>query len=43
MEDILTLLGAKITRENNTLVIDTTNIKEVEIPEHLMREMRASV
>jgi len=43
MEDILTLLGAKITRENSTLLIDTTNIKEVEIPEHLMREMRASV
>ena len=43
MEDILTLLGAKITRENSTLLIDTTNIKEVDIPEHLMREMRASV
>jgi len=43
MQDILTLLGAKITREDNTLTIDTTNIKEVEIPEHLMREMRGSV
>ncbi|WP_378951975.1 UDP-N-acetylglucosamine 1-carboxyvinyltransferase [Pelosinus sp. sgz500959] len=43
MQDILSLLGAKITRENNTLIIDTTNIQEVEIPEHLMREMRASV
>jgi len=43
MEEILALLGAKITREGSTLLIDTTNIKEVEIPEHLMREMRASV
>jgi len=43
MQDILTLLGAKITREGSTLIIDTTNIQEIEIPEHLMREMRASV
>lgn len=43
MQDILSLLGAKITREHNTLLIDTTNIKEQDIPEHLMREMRASV
>ena len=43
MQDILTLLGAKITREGSTLLIDTTHINEIEIPEHLMREMRASV
>ncbi len=43
MEDILSLLGAKITRENHSLIIDTSNIQEIEIPEHLMREMRASV
>ena len=43
MQDILSLLGAKITRDNDALIIDTTNIQEVEIPEHLMREMRASV
>ncbi|VBB06217.1 epsp synthase (3-phosphoshikimate 1-carboxyvinyltransferase) [Lucifera butyrica] len=43
MQDILTLLGAKITRENNALVIDTTYVSKVEVPEHLMREMRASV
>ncbi|MCE5287603.1 MAG: UDP-N-acetylglucosamine 1-carboxyvinyltransferase [Pelosinus sp.] len=43
MQDILTLLGAKITREKNTLVIDTTHIDKPEVPEHLMREMRASV
>jgi UDP-N-acetylglucosamine 1-carboxyvinyltransferase len=43
MQDILTLLGAKITREKNTLVIDTQSIDKPEVPEHLMREMRASV
>jgi len=43
MQDILALLGAKIRRENDTLIIDTTNISKTEIPEHLMREMRASV
>lgn len=43
MQDILSLLGAKITRENDALVIDTSGVSKVEIPEHLMREMRASV
>lgn len=43
MQDILALFGAKITREHNTLLIDTSNIRDAEIPEHLMREMRASV
>lgn len=43
MQDILTLLGAKIVREGNTLIIDTTSINHMEVPEHLMREMRASV
>lgn len=43
MQDILTLLGAKIRREESTLVIDTSNVSKADIPEHLMREMRASV
>ena len=43
MQDIMTLLGAKIHREDSSLVIDTSNVSKVEIPEHLMREMRASV
>ncbi len=43
MQDILALLGVKIIRERDTLIIDTTNIHDTEIPEHLMREMRASV
>jgi len=43
MEEILTLVGAKIVRNQSTLLIDTTNVHKNEIPEHLMREMRASV
>lgn len=43
MQDILTLLGAKISRQGHTMMIDTTNVSKAEIPEHLMREMRASV
>ncbi|MDR3564942.1 MAG: UDP-N-acetylglucosamine 1-carboxyvinyltransferase [Negativicutes bacterium] len=43
MQDIMTLLGAKIHREESALVIDTSNVSKQEIPEHLMREMRASV
>lgn len=43
MQDILSLLGAKVTRDKNTLIIDTTGVSKIEIPEHLMREMRASV
>lgn len=43
MQDILTLLGAKVVRQGNTLVIDTAHVYKAEIPEHLMREMRASV
>lgn len=43
MQDILSLLGAKIIRQGSTLSIDTSAIHKQEIPEHLMREMRASV
>lgn len=43
MQDILILLGAKIIRENKSLIIDTSNVSKAEIPEYLMREMRASV
>ena len=43
MQNILSLLGAKIIRDGNSLVIDTSSVNKTEIPEHLMREMRASV
>jgi UDP-N-acetylglucosamine 1-carboxyvinyltransferase len=43
MQDILSLLGAKISFQENAMIIDTSNVNKQEIPEHLMREMRASV
>ena len=43
MQEIMTLLGAKVKWQENSLVIDTANVNKAEIPEHLMREMRASV
>lgn len=43
MEQIVSILGASVSWEGNTLKIDTTNINLVEVPEYLMREMRASV
>lgn len=43
MQDIMTLLGANIKREGRTLIIDSSNVHRVEVPEQLMREMRASV
>lgn len=43
MQDILTMLGSRVKREGKTLIIDTTDVNKAEIPEHLMREMRASV
>lgn len=43
MQEILALLGAKIVQEGFSLIIDTTGVSKQEIPEHLMREMRASV
>ncbi|GBG56237.1 UDP-N-acetylglucosamine 1-carboxyvinyltransferase [Sporomusaceae bacterium FL31] len=43
MQEILALLGAKIVQEGLSLIIDTTGVSKQEIPEHLMREMRASV
>jgi len=43
MEEILSLLGAKVKRQNGSLLIDTSSLNKSEIPEQLMREMRASV
>ena len=37
MQDIMTLLGARIKRQDSSLIIDTTNVNKAEIPEHLMR------
>ncbi len=41
--EILKHLGAQIRREKNTLVIDTSDIVNNDIPEEMMREMRSSI
>lgn len=43
MLEILELLGCKIKKKENKIIIDSSNIKKYEIPENLMREMRSSV
>ena len=43
MLEILKLLGCKIKKKENKIIIDSKNVKKYEIPEHLMREMRSSV
>lgn len=40
---ILEYLGAKITREKDTLIIDSYDIFNNDIPEEMMREMRSSI
>ena len=41
--EILKLLGAKTTKKNGKIIIDSQNIKSKEIPDELMRKMRSSV
>ncbi len=41
--EILKSLGAKVKRENQTLIVDTTGASGSLIPEHLMRKLRSSV
>lgn len=41
--NILTYLGAKVIREKDTLIIDTTEITNNTIPEEMMRKMRSSI
>lgn len=43
MLEILKLLGCKIKKKENKIIIDSTNLQGHEIPENLMREMRSSV
>ena len=40
---MLELLGCKVKKMNNKLVIDSSNVKAKTIPEELMRELRSSV
>ena len=41
--DILRLLGCRVDREGDTVVVDASVLSRSDIPEHLMREMRSSV
>ena len=43
MVEILKSLGCKVKKNGNKLIIDSSNVRKFEIPEHLMREMRSSV
>ena len=43
MYKILEILGCKVKKANNKIIIDSTKICDVEIPENLMQEMRSSV
>ena len=41
--EILKILGCKITKKSDKIIIDSKNMKKTEIPEELMRQMRSSV
>ncbi|MDW7644987.1 MAG: UDP-N-acetylglucosamine 1-carboxyvinyltransferase [Desulfuromonadales bacterium] len=43
VEKLLTILGAKVSRQNGTFVVDSSAIKSEEAPYDLVRTMRASV
>ena len=43
MLEILQILGCKIKKNSDKIIIDSKGIKQFEIPEQLMREMRSSV
>lgn len=43
MSDVLTRLGARISREGHTFVIDTTEVNSFETPYELVSKMRASI
>lgn len=42
MSEALTILGAKVKRERNVLIIDGRLVNSCELPEHVSRRMRAS-
>ena len=43
MYEILKTLGAKIEKKKNKVIIDTSKIENLEIPDDLMHKMRSSV
>ena len=42
MSEVLRILGAKVKRDKDILIIDSRTIDSVEVPEHISRKMRAS-
>lgn len=42
LNEILEYLGAKVKREDSTMIIDSSKIENKEIPEHISRKLRAS-
>ncbi len=40
---ILRHLGCKVTREGHTVIVDSSDVENYDIPDELMREMRSSV
>ena len=40
---ILRHLGCRVTREKNTVIVDSSVVEKSDIPDDLMREMRSSV
>ncbi|MDD2446967.1 MAG: UDP-N-acetylglucosamine 1-carboxyvinyltransferase [Tissierellia bacterium] len=43
MVKILSSLGAKVSFENDLMIIDSSTINKIEVPEELVREMRSSI
>ncbi len=41
--EILKHLGCKVIKDGSTITVDSSEIKEVNVPDNLMREMRSSV
>ncbi|MCX7714817.1 MAG: UDP-N-acetylglucosamine 1-carboxyvinyltransferase [Clostridia bacterium] len=41
--EVLEYLGCKVKRQENTLTVDSSSLKEFTIPEELMRQMRSSI
>lgn len=41
--EIMCYLGASVKKENNTLIVDATNLEGNTIPEEMMRKMRSSI
>lgn len=43
MYEIIKILGGRVEKKNNKIIIDTSKIEKFEIPDTLMHKMRSSV